>query len=206
MMKLCSYVVVGDSGFAPNPFWGLCTLAACTPNHQGLRIEDGDWLLGNSSANTGHRLIYAMRVSEVLDFDNYYRDPRFEQKRASAVDWQHRCGDNIYFRDEKGQWDQGTAFFHDNPKDIEKDTRYPKVFVSDHFFYFGENAPAFPEKYASLIQNSQGCRYADNAETALGFVKWLEQTYPPGLHGQPRDRDENSASLMQIKSMNVPKV
>lgn len=198
-MRLCSYIVVYDGGFAPNPFWGICTLAACTPNHQGLRLENGDWILGNSSAKAGHRLIYAMRVSEVLDFDKYYRNPRFEQKRASAADWQNRCGDNIYFRDNHGQWKQGTAFFHTSPKDIEQDTRYPQVFVSDHFFYFGESAPAFPEKYGSLIQNSRGCRYAPNEETVLGFVKWLEQTYPPGLHGQPRDRDENPANLIQIK-------
>lgn len=85
-MRLCSYVVVYDSGFAPNPFWGLCTLAACTPNHQGLRLKAGEWLIGNSSARAGHRLIYAMRVSEVLDFDKYYRDPRFEQKeRARSI-------------------------------------------------------------------------------------------------------------------------
>lgn len=204
-MRLCSYVVVYDSGFAPNPFWGLCTLAACTPNHQGLRLKGGEWLVGNSSAKAGHRLIYAMRVSDVLDFDQYYRDPRFEQKRASAVDWQRRCGDNIYFRDDNGQWKQGTAFSHRSPKEIEQDTRYPRVFISDYFFYFGENAPNFPEQYASLIQTSQGCRYIDNSETAMGFVKWLEETYPPGLHGQPRDRDENPPSLIQIESPSLSK-
>ncbi len=204
-MRLCSYVVVCDTGFAPNPFWGLCTLAACTPNHQSLQLKSGDWLLGNSSAKEGHQLIYAMRVSEVLDFAQYYRDPRFEQKKASAVDWQHRCGDNIYFRDSDGQWKQGTAFFHTSPKEIEQDTRYPRVFISDHFFYFGEKAPNFLGPFASLIQTSRGCRYADNAETALGFVKWLEETYPPGLHGQPRDRDENPPSFIQIESSNFSK-
>jgi hypothetical protein len=146
-----------------------------------------------------------MRVSEVLDFDQYYRDPRFEQKKASAVDWQHRCGDNIYFRDSDGQWKQGTAFCHTSPKEIEQDTRYPRVFISDHFFYFGEKAPNFLGPFASLIQTSRGCRYADNAETALGFVKWLEETYPPGLHGQPRDRDENPPSFIQIESSNFSK-
>lgn len=204
-MRLCSYVVMCDTGFAPNPFWGLCTLAACTPNHQSLQLERGDWLLGNSSAKEGHQLIYAMRVSEVLDFDQYYRDPRFEMKKASAVDWEHRCGDNIYLRDSDGQWKQGTAFFHTSPKEIQQDTRYPRVFISDHFFYFGENAPKFLGQFASLIQTSRGCRYADNTETALGFVKWLEETYPPGLHGQPRDRDENPPSFIQIESSSFPK-
>jgi hypothetical protein len=33
--KLRSYIVRVDTGLAPNPFWGFCTLALCTPNHQG---------------------------------------------------------------------------------------------------------------------------------------------------------------------------
>lgn len=30
-MKLFSYIVTHDAGFAPNPFWGYCTLACCKP-------------------------------------------------------------------------------------------------------------------------------------------------------------------------------
>ena len=32
-MKICTYTMTSDTGFAPNPFYGYCTLAACTPNH-----------------------------------------------------------------------------------------------------------------------------------------------------------------------------
>ncbi len=199
-MKLCSYVVVYDKGFAPNPFWGFCTMAACTPNHQGLRLQRGDWLLGNSSATNGHRLVYAMCISEVLGFDEYYGDPRFAAKRARDENWQQRCGDNIYFRDEAGRWKQGVAFHHTDARNVEKDTRHPRVFVSDHFFYFGENAIVLPHEYASLIRTSQGCRCSHKAETVLAFVRWLEQTYPAGPHGQPRDREETTASLVRLNS------
>jgi Nucleotide modification associated domain 2 len=41
-MKVYSYVVRCDTGFAPNPFWGYCTLAACTPNHMGIHIQIED--------------------------------------------------------------------------------------------------------------------------------------------------------------------
>src|SRR3569833_2727055 len=44
-MKLCSYIVREDTGLAPNPFWGTCTLAVCTPNHQGSRIGVGDCVM-----------------------------------------------------------------------------------------------------------------------------------------------------------------
>ena len=81
-MKLCSYVVMIDSGFAPNPFWRYCTLAACTPNHMRLGLEPGDWILGNRSDHE-HRLIYAMQVDERLCLDCYYQNPRFVRKRPS---------------------------------------------------------------------------------------------------------------------------
>ena len=195
-MRLCSYVVMIDKGFAPNPFWGFCTLAACTPNHQGCTFGRNDWMLGNSSANTGRRLIYAMRISEVLDFDDYYRDQRFAGKRARAGSWRERCGDNIYFRNGAGEWEQALAFYHTCPRDIEKDTRNPCVFISDHFFYFGENAPArsdLPVEYASLVNTGISHRHHEG-ESVHAFIEWLEQTHQPGLHGLPRDREEETGA------------
>jgi hypothetical protein len=110
-MKLCSYVLVHDTGFAPNPFWGFCTLAVCTPNHMGLRLRSSDWIVGHGSAALANRLIYAMRVSEVLDFDRYFHDPRIEKKKPSQGTWQQQCGDNIYRRQGEG-WVQEGSLFH----------------------------------------------------------------------------------------------
>lgn len=196
-VRLCSYVVVTDCGFAPNPFWGYCTLAACTPNHQGLRLRKGDWVLGNHSPKTGRRMIYAMQISEVLDFDQYYRDERFTAKRARAGSWRDRCGDNIYYRNADGQWAQTLAFFHTSPKEIRKDTRHPRVFISNHFFYFGENASPLPDEYISLAKVGRGYKY-HQGETVEAFVEWLERTYQPGLHGQPRDRDEDTVLTLGL--------
>jgi hypothetical protein len=199
-VRLCSYVVVKDTGFAPNPFGGYCTLAACTPNHQGIKLGKDDWILGNSSARKGRRLVFAMRISEPpVDFDDYYRDPRFAEKKADASTWQGRCGDNIYFRDAGGQWAQGPAFNHTDDRLFGKDTRYHHVFISDHFFYFGENAPDIPEEYSSLVRTTQGCCWRRHDPNTVGeFIVWIEQ-YSTGartvecsgsrLHGLPRDRD-----------------
>ena len=189
-MRLLSYVVKIDAGFAPNPFWGYCTLAACTPNHQGIRAEVGDWILGNSTADTGNLLLYAMRIAEWLDFDDYFRDERFATKKAAGGSWQERCGDNIYFRNDANRWVQALAFAHTNTKDKRKDLRYHRVFISNHFYYFGENAPAIPSKYASLIQRRQGCTWHEG-ELVKAFINWLEGKYqPPGIYGQPWDREE----------------
>ena len=71
-MKLYSYVVRYDFGFAPNPFHGFCTLATCKP---GIRrtASVGDWVIGTGSADYDlvGRLVYAMKVAEVLDFNAY---------------------------------------------------------------------------------------------------------------------------------------
>src|SRR5205085_5511285 len=42
MTRLYTYIVAKDSGFAPNPFWRLCTLAHCTPNHMNAQLQEGD--------------------------------------------------------------------------------------------------------------------------------------------------------------------
>ena len=80
-MRLCSYVVKSDTGLAPNPFWGYCTLAVCTPNHMGIRAQRGDWFIGITAIDRGNRLVFAMQVAEVLPFERYYSDPRFDKKK-----------------------------------------------------------------------------------------------------------------------------
>jgi hypothetical protein len=64
MNKLYTYIVKIDSGLAPNPFGGWCTLAVCTPNHQGSAVKPGDWIAGFSPKEAGYQFIYAMRVDE----------------------------------------------------------------------------------------------------------------------------------------------
>ena len=44
-MNIYSYVVTHDTGFAPNPFHGYCTLACCKPRIRS-RAAVGDWVVG----------------------------------------------------------------------------------------------------------------------------------------------------------------
>ena len=37
-MKLLKYVMTSDKGLAPNPYFGVCSLALCTPNHMNARV------------------------------------------------------------------------------------------------------------------------------------------------------------------------
>ena len=187
---LCSYVLKHDFGFCPNPFSGYCTLAACTPNHLGCNLKKNDWIMGHSTAETGHKLIYAMRVCEVVDMDDYWRDERFTQKKANGNSRVERCGDNIYYKKD-GNWIQALAFFHLSPTQIAQDTKHHKVFVSDHFFYFGAGADAkdIPDKFADLIQRRQGVSY-HTEPIVQEFIKWLEENFKLGQNGEPRDQQE----------------
>jgi hypothetical protein len=198
--RLYSYVVKVDKGFAPNPFGGYCTLAACTPNHQGARVEPGDWIMGNGDKATGQRLIYAMRVSEILEFDDYYHDPRFSAKKPRRDgDWENRCGDNIYFIGETGRYEQAFTCSHNDAHYLEKDTKYPRVFISDHFYYFGEKAPDIPAELGDLIRDSQGCKKNHPPELVAGFIAWLERSYRPGRLGRPRNADYGSTARCEAR-------
>jgi hypothetical protein len=90
-----SYVVVSDSGFAPNPFHGVCTLACCKPVIR-RHAQVGDLIVGLSTRC--ERVVYAMKVSKVVGFDEYWRDAQGLAKRPdrSSSAARERRGDNIY--------------------------------------------------------------------------------------------------------------
>lgn len=86
MARLFTYTMPIDDGAAPNPFFGMCTLAICKP---GIRraAQSGDWVAGlggkrcPSGDLSGH-LVYAMHVEQVLTMREY-------DKRASR-EWPDR--------------------------------------------------------------------------------------------------------------------
>lgn len=81
MSDLYTYVMKHDSGLAPNPFWGTCSLAVCTPNHQGSRAKRGDWIAGVSDKGRGYKIIYVMEVDERVHMNDYFIDERCRRGR-----------------------------------------------------------------------------------------------------------------------------
>lgn len=132
-MRLYVYVLTHDTGFAPNPFHGYCTLATCKPViRRGADI--GDWVVGVGSTQNGQegQLIYAMRVEEAMSFEEYWTDPRFQLKKPALTgDQEFRCGDNIYHRDPAtGDWIQAPGYHSfengcQDPYHVERDTKSP---------------------------------------------------------------------------------
>src|SRR5258708_38917575 len=95
--KIYSYVVARDFGFAPNPFHGVCTLATCKPRIRSA-AGIGDWVVGTGTAarkRSGY-MVYAMLVDESMSFQDYWSDPRFQQKKPNLRSSKKQAfGDNI---------------------------------------------------------------------------------------------------------------
>ena len=81
-MKLYSYIVVSDNGYAPNPTDGVCTLAYCKPEVRWF-ADPGDHVVGLAGAKYRKRvatyrpIIYVMRVTDVCSFEEFKIDERY---------------------------------------------------------------------------------------------------------------------------------
>lgn len=200
MGRIHSYVVRYDSGFAPNPFYGFCTLATCKPDIR-RSADIGDWVVGSGSAakdvDRGGCLVYAMRITEAMGFDDYDRDVRFASKRPyRAGSRKQSCGDNIYFRAPDGvSWLQRDSFhssadgtLHQQHLDI--DTAVDRVLVSDDFVYFGGEGPPIPEDLLDhdgrwICKSGIGRSCFDDALLIRDFESWVRGLGVWGYQGAP---------------------
>ena len=215
-MKLYSYIIARDFGFAPNPFHGFCTLATCKPKiRAGARV--GDWIIGTgpkSRYDMAGRLIYAMQVGEVLDFDTYWNDPRFLLKRPNLNgSLKAIYGDNIYRRVGK-KWLQSDSHHslengRPNKANIEWDTSVDRVLVSAKFVYWGKIAPAIPKQFRPFRKTGEDicCKARGHRvfgdELASAFARWLEQQGKWGFQGDPVEFDKHVRAV-EAAEKNVP--
>ena len=187
-MKLLSYVMTSDTGLAPNPYWGICSLALCTPNHMNAQLKPDDWVVGHSTVATGHRLIYAMRLTKVLDMTTYFHE--YKQKRP-VLDGtpEQRCGDNFHYF-ENGQWKYIPSALHCCEEEFEQD-QGRQVFLAegeDNFWYFGDKSLDFAAQFPSLIHNGRGISYERDEKAIKAFSDWLQGMGVRGCIGKPSDQ------------------
>ncbi|HEX8744227.1 MAG TPA: hypothetical protein VF712_13940 [Thermoleophilaceae bacterium] len=204
-MRLYSYVVARDFGFAPNPFFGVCTLCTCKPQIRA-RAAVGDWIIGTGSKSRGRQgcLVFAMEVCETLSYDEYWVDARFRVKRPNLRgSLKQAFGDNIYHRDpQTGDWRMLNSHhsLHDgspNPTNVGRDTRYPRVLVATNFTYWGGSGPAVPGRFRNyegkdVVQQTQGHRCGFSPTLVDTFVAWLS-TFERGYLGEPLEWTEGRA-------------
>lgn len=193
-MKLYSYVLPRDYGFAPNPYFNYCTLATCKPKIR-RSAQVGDWVAAFGSARTMvyEKLIMLMQVNETLTFDQYWDDARFISKRPvfnkGVI---HMYGDNIYHHKD-GKWVQelshhSLADGSINYTNLNRDTGTDRVLIAKDFFYFGNNAVTVPQEFSMLIAHGIGHRVHIDTTLINDFTYYMNKNYEMNVHGTPCSR------------------
>ena len=194
-MRVYSYVVKFDTGFAPNPFWGALTLACCKPKIR-KHAAPGDLIVGLTGAGGGNRVVFVAYINEKLTFNRYWADKRFRATRpdiSSSRRAKHH-GDNIYepmsghrFRQLPSKHSNGEV---ENEGNRDHDLNGRAVLVAHDFSYFGGDAIRLPKRFADLIVGrAHKCRFPDTFVKAVD--RW-RQKLPKGVLAAPqlwRDHD-----------------
>lgn len=195
-MSLFSYVITRDYGFAPNPFGGYCTLATCKPRIRKV-AKVGDWVIGTGSnskkGNMGNRLIYTMKVEEIITFANYWNDSRFQDKKpVMNGSKRQKYGDNIYYFDETEnkfiQVNSHHSLVNGDTNEInyKRDLSGKNVLISKYFWYFGENAPSIPNELVNrIVKDGIGYKKVEDDNLINIFVAWLSNNFETGYNGMP---------------------
>jgi hypothetical protein len=197
-MKVYSYVVEHDNGYAPNPYFGFCTLCGCK-FEGGKNIVQlakvGDWVIGTGgvskrSAQHGN-LVYAMRVDKKLTRWGYFNCSQFEKKKPKTGTYAQSRGDN---EDPRKDEHTENSFWREAPK-LNDRMREQFVLVSRHFWYFGANAIPILEEFKGekphgFMLEKKGPGFRNHFEQAdiHRLVEWIEGQAKPGRHGEPCGR------------------
>lgn len=198
-MKLYSYVVVHDTGFAPNPFFGYCTLACCKPTIRRT-AKVGDWIVGLTPKATGSRIVYFMRVDEVAEsYTDYWTNPRFKSKKPTKENGiLGKCGDNIYEPLVSGNYRQLPSMHSNGEAEDEgkkaHDLSGRRVLISETFAYLGTNASPLPlDLHSLVVARGHRCQFPEGVR--LNFIRFTESV-SFGVHGSPAHWPEGDESWM----------
>ena len=160
-MKLYSYIVVSDNGYAPNPTGGVCTLAYCKPEVR-CSANPGDYVAGLAGAEYRKRaaadwpIVYAMRVTDVCSFGEFRLNGRYRGHVQS-------------------DFSAGA-----------EEAKSNKVLISNDFVYWGSDGPSLPQGLKELIVG-RGHKCNFPPEVIQAFVQWFEGQRDRGCMGTPFD-------------------
>ena len=172
-----------DTRFAPNPLFGVLTLATCKP-FMRLKRKTGEWIAGWSSGSLQgcctavgeEKLLYLARITNKLTFAEYWN--QYPQKRPQDTpdnNIKEKFGDNIYRPDIAAS--DGFSIIanqHHDGNDKERDLKGRYVLICEEFYYFGKRHPLdFPEQVRPNIPKGQiayGRRTTD-PRSFITFVK-----------------------------------
>lgn len=185
-MRLFTYKMTHDTGFAPNPFGNFLTIATCKPAmRRSKRV--GDWIAGFTSKElSGHqvgdeRLVFLMQVDEKIALADYFRDRRFQSRipRNGPVANVHRCGDNIYRPLVRHAWDaqefEQLPNVHHGPDKKDHDLNGRYTLIARRFAYFGAEALRVPRDVRPAVppRQSGSGKLATDLPKAKRFIDYV---------------------------------
>ena len=207
MIRLFSYKLTHDTGFAPNPFWGILTLATCKPRIR-LSKRKGDWIAGFTSQTLcgdpvgEEKLVYLMEVGDKLSFSDYFNSPPYKKKIPDLRKSQgiFVAGDNIYRPTSPApslvnNFEQLENPYH-GESNKQRDLSGKFVLASSKFFYFGREALNIPPNIRPNIPKGQSANgnQTHDETAALKFIEYIVSKYAVGIHGAPHSWPHNDAS------------
>lgn len=183
-MDVFSYVITHDSGFAPNPFGGILSLATCKPQiRKTAKISDYIVGTGSKSAVGNGRLVFAGQISEILDIAEYGKSTNFEFKVPQGRGiWWKKHGDNIYYL-KNSAWIQRRNIHH-GPKHMKHDLSGMNVLLCHDYWYFGDSAIAIPDHLVQIVKKGPGHKLIKDKGLVNSFFSWLKEL-PKGINGCP---------------------
>ena len=201
-MTTRTYRIDHDLGFAPNPFFGWCSLACCMPQiRRHARIDDviiGMAGSGKRGLNRIHpQVIYWMRVSEAMCFDEYWNDPRFAAKQPQIPGPKLRMvGDRTYRRDtEASSWLFDLSMHYLPPASqgngghVVRDTKVDRLLVGRDFTYWGKVGPKLPDHLLELFPSRRGQKCPEAGPLLAELHEFVGLDDPQGVVGDPADWD-----------------
>lgn len=197
-----TYRLDHDLGFAPNPFFGWCSLACCMgPIREHARLNDiVIGMAGSDRRGLGRyhpQIIYWMRVDLTLSFDQYWNDPRFVRKRPQIPGPKmSMVGDRTYrHEDDSSDWSFDTSMHYvasapqTDGGHVVRDTKVDRVLLSQHYTYWGKSGPVVPDHLLPLFPVRRGQRCSRDAALLAQLHDLIGLNRPLGLEGEPADWD-----------------
>ena len=129
-----------------------------------------------------------MKITDIKSLADYdaYCNVYLKEKvpKWFSKDWRKRMGDCIY------DYSKGPNPFlrkgiH-NEKNKMKDLSGQNALVSNHFYYFGEEARVLPKELKGLIKKSQGHLKIENEELIKNFLRWIKLFKKNKIYGNPQ--------------------
>ena len=204
---LYCYKMTHDTGFAPNPYHGVLTLATCKPVIRRCTKKDY-WISGWASnvvrgkdkkyTDKAQMLIYLAEISEVISFEEYWN--KYPQKRQpdqlskGKKEGCKSCGNTIipqisnieYLGDNIYEPDANETFgfkqhenAHHGEQNKEHDLSGENVLICKNYYYFGvENALEIKDK-GFVVPRWR--KFSMDDKEAKNVIEFVTNNYSSGI-------------------------